>query len=168
MQNFVGSPAFFALALTIGIIVWIIRDRNNRKDRDRLIHEIENSKVKAVYYDTKSTLKTGTIFAGHFEWEKAELIFTEKSILYFGYASIFGYRLYMHIRHWYLRGENLPHKLSQSAPINDLVVEGENLVITSLLRKNEVTITLKNIVNSEQFETIKKMLDISLEDYQEG
>ena len=168
MHDFLGSPAFFALAMAMGIIVWLIRDQNNRKEIISLLQEIESSKVEAVYFDTKSTLKIGTIFRGSFQWERAETIFTNRSILYFGYVNLFGYRLYMHIRHWYLRGEKLPHKLSQSAPINDLVVDGQNLVITSLLRKNEVTITLKNIVNSEQFETIKKMLDISLEDYQEG
>jgi hypothetical protein len=162
MQNFIGSPAFFVLAITIGIVIWTIRGQNNRKDRDRLIHEIESSKAKAVYFDTKATLKVGSLGRSHFEWENAELIFTERSILYFGY------RLYMHIRHWFLRGENLPHKISQSAPINDLEVRGKNLVISSILRKTQVTTTLKNVANSEQFEVIKKMLYISLEDYKEG
>ena len=74
MSEFLSSkfPVFFAFALVVGIIVWIIRDRNNRKQRDLLIQEIENSKVKAVHFDTKSTLKTGSLLRGHIQWENAE------------------------------------------------------------------------------------------------
>ena len=64
----------------MGIIVWIIRDQNNRKERARVIREIENSKVKAVYFDTKATLKARAPLAFHAQWDNAELIFTDKSI----------------------------------------------------------------------------------------
>jgi hypothetical protein len=168
MPEFFSPSLIFAIAIAAGVIVWIIRDRNNRKERERIIREIENSRVKAVYFDTKSTLKARTPLAFHARWDNAEIIFTDKSILYFNYVSVFGYRVYMQVKHWYLRGAKIPHRLAQSGRITTLKIDGKNLVIRSSLRNSEVTNTLKDIVGSEQFATIQKMLNLSLANLQEG
>jgi hypothetical protein len=113
-------------------------------------------------------LKARAPLAFHAQWDNAEVIFTDKSILYLNYVSVFGYRLYMQVKHWYLRGAKIPHRLAQSARINSLKIEGQNLVISSSSRNAEVTTTLKDIVGSEQFATIQKMLNLSPANLQEG
>ena len=168
MPEFFSPPLIFAIAVVVGIIVWIIRDQNNRKERTRFIREIETSKVKAVYFDTKATLKARAPLALHAQWDNAEVIFTDKSILYFNYVSVFGYRFYMQVKHWYLRGAKIPHRLAQSVRINNIKIEGLNLVISASSRNAEVMTTLKDIVGSEQFATIQKMLNLSLANLQEG
>lgn len=168
MYEFFSPSLIFAIAVVVGVIAWIIRDQNNRRKREMVIREIENSKVKAVYFDTKATIKARAPLAFHAQWDNAEVIFTDKSILYFNYVSVFGYRLYSQVKHWYLRGAKIPHQLAQSARIKELKIDGQNLVISSSWRSAEVTTTLKDIANSEQFAVVQKMLHLSLVNYKEG
>jgi len=156
------------LAVILGITYWLIQDKRNQKQKRLLIQEIKNRKVLAVYLDTRGTRKVKSFASFSIIWENAELIFTEKSILYFSYSSFFGRRFYKYIKHWYIIGARVPHKLPQSTVIESIKIKEQNMMVTTQLNVSKMTITLKNVVGSEQFETIRKLLGISFSDYQES
>jgi hypothetical protein len=156
------------VALFFGIIYWIIQDKKNQKLKNILIQEIKNRKATAVYLETRVTRKVSSFAGFSIIWENAELIFTEKSILFFSYSSVFGRRYYKYNKHWYIPLARVPHKLPQSTVIEGIKIKDQNLVVTTQLNASKMTITLKNVVNSEQFEIIKKLLGISFSDYPES
>ena len=160
MRNFPFSPTVLIFSFIMAIIVWIIRDQYNRKQRKSLTQEIENDKVKVVYLEAKSTRKISSFMGFSVQWENAEVIFTEKSVLYFSYLSLFGYRLYMFVRHLYIPGARVPYNLSRSSIIKDIEIEGRDLLITSAQKFSVVTTRFKDIVSSDQFDVIKKLLDL--------
>lgn len=168
MDNYLFFLVGPIIAVILGIFFWVIQDKRNQKQKRLLIQEIKNHKVFAVYLDTRGSRKVNSFASFSIMWENAELIFTEKSILYFSYSSFFGRRFYLYIKHWYLPGSRVPRKLPQSTVIEGIKIKEKNLELTTQLGVSKMTITLKNVVGSEQFETIRKLLGISFSDCQES
>jgi hypothetical protein len=156
------------LAVILGITYWLIQDKRNQKQKRLLIQEIKNHKVPAVYLDTRGTRKVKSFASFSIIWENAELIFTEKSILYLSYSLFFGRRFYKYIKHWYIPGSRVPRKLPHSTVIESIKIKEQNMVVTTQINMSKMTITLKNVVGSEQFVIIRKLLGISFSDYQES
>lgn len=165
MDSFFSTPAPFIVAAILGTIVWFFRDRNVRMKKETLLQEIKEKNIQAVYYDTKLTIKSRKGLSFQFSKENGELIFTENSILCFSHHSYFGYRFYIHIRHWHI-GEN-PYQIPYAKPIQNIKIEKDNLVISTSERNINTTITFKSITNSEKIAFIKKLLHIPLTDNQD-
>ena len=152
---------FLATAIILEFVISTIRDKNCRKIKDSLIRQFERKKNKAVYLETKTYWNTKSFLRSRIFSEKAEIIFTEGSIIYFGYSSFFNYRSYRRVKYWHRGGTEIPRQIPKPVLIKNLAINRGNLVINSVEDHIEKRAALQNVVESSQFETIKNMLSIT-------
>ena len=157
---------FLAIAIILEFVISKIRDRNCRKIKDSLIRKFEREKTKVVYWETKTFWNSKSVLRSHVYSEKAEVIFAKGSIIYFGYASLFNNRSYRRVKYWHLDGVEIPHQIPNPVPIKNLEINKGNLVINSVEEQTQRRASMQNVVESGQFETIRKMLNISHAQYQ--
>jgi hypothetical protein len=128
----------------------------------------EREKTKVVYLETKTLWNSKSALRSHVYSEKAEIVFTTGSIIYFGYSSLFNYRSYRRVKYWHLNGVEIPRQILKPVLIKNLAINRGNLVVNSVEEHTERRATLQNVVESSQFETIKNMLSITQTNFEEG
>lgn len=148
----------FALSVLAGIGISIIRDQRCRKTRYSILQWMDEKKIQAVYFDAKAIHKETSVGYFRMEWEIAEVVITEGSILAFWYFPIFGHRWYSGVTHWHLNERVIPPQLQVSIPVDSLKITDGNLVVKSLEKHIDVSTTFKDVTSSGQVELIRKML----------
>ncbi len=163
--NIVG---FIVFALFLTVAVNYYNHRNARQKQAHVLSQIPDT-TKAIHLDVKSRLSAISPVSFNLVWQRAEVIFIENCIFYFGYFLFpFGlFRMYRGVIQLNVKNAQVRNLLDDrpSYFIETARIEGRKLVITFSRGLNTLlvrrTMTL-NVDDSGKLEDIRQILKPAL------
>ena len=140
MEICYSAIAFMLIGSVLVVAVNYYNDQNARHKKTIVLDQLRNS-GKVIRLDVKSSARAVSFTSFQFLWQRAEVIFIENAVFYFGYFPLlFGRsRMYRGVAQLSLQNANTPKLLSDSYSfIIDSAKIDKNHLTIAYSRKNDI------------------------------
>ncbi len=140
MEICYSAIAFMLVVIVLVVAANYYNDQNARHKKTTVLDRLQNS-GKVIHLDVKSSARALSLTGFQFLWQRAEVIFIENAVFYFGYFPLlFGrFRMYWGVAQLSIQNAKMPKLLSDSYSfIIDSARIDKNHLTIAYSRKNNL------------------------------